>query len=447
MTKTVVGLYESITTAQSVVEGLVNIGIGRDDVSLVANDATGEYGRFVTTPAGEMTQVETAVGTGVGVGAAVGGLGGLLLGLGALAIPGIGPVLAAGPLVAALAGAGLGAATGGLIGALASMGIDETDAKYYAEGIRRGGTLVVVNTPDHRVDEVRNVMERFDPIDVEERVAGWQQSGWSGFDESAAPYTAEELTRERATYMAPTTARMTDKGEAIAEVVEEELQVGKREVDKGGVRLHTYVTEKPVTETVQLREENVHVERHAVDRPATSADLEAFEEGTIEVTATAEEAVVSKRARVVEEVAVTKDVSQRTETVQDTVRRKDVDVERVGTTTTARNTAIAGFDTYSTNFRRHYDTNYTKSDFGYNQYVPAYRFGYDLAHDELYRGQTWDQFEAEARERWAEEYTDPWEEFKGAVRYAWEQVKDAVTPDDPYYRQTSQETYRPSAGT
>ncbi|HUM71506.1 MAG TPA: hypothetical protein PLK31_21985, partial [Chloroflexota bacterium] len=150
MSKTIVGLYESLSMAQRVVESLVNIGIEREDISLVANDATGEYGRFVTTPTGEVAQVE-AVGAGAGVGAVVGGLGGLLLGLGALAIPGIGPVLAAGPLVTTLAGAGIGAVTGGLIGALVDLGIDEADAKYYAEGVRRGGTLVTVNSPDHRV--------------------------------------------------------------------------------------------------------------------------------------------------------------------------------------------------------------------------------------------------------------------------------------------------------
>jgi uncharacterized protein (TIGR02271 family) len=111
-------------------------------------------------------------------------------------------------------------------------------------------------------------------------------------------------------------------------VVEEELQVGKREVERGGVRVESRVEEKPVTEQVQLREERVHVERHPVDRPVTDAD-KAFREGTLEVTERAEEPVVAKTARVVEEVVVGKQVEEHTETVRDTVRRTDVDVQEV----------------------------------------------------------------------------------------------------------------------
>ena len=122
-------------------------------------------------------------------------------------------------------------------------------------------------------------------------------------------------------------AELRDK-EAVIPVVEEELRVGKREVEKGGVRITSKVTETPVEEEVRLREERINVERRPVDRPVTSSD-NAFQMGAIEVTESAEEAVVAKSARVVEEVVVNKDVQERTETVRDTLHRTDVDVEQV----------------------------------------------------------------------------------------------------------------------
>ena len=122
-------------------------------------------------------------------------------------------------------------------------------------------------------------------------------------------------------------AELNDK-EAVIPVVEEELRVGKREVEKGGVRVTSNVTETPVEEEVRLREERINVERRPVNRPVSNAD-NACQSGTNEVTESAEEAVVAKNARVVEEVVVNKDVQERTERVQDTLHRTDVDVEPV----------------------------------------------------------------------------------------------------------------------
>jgi len=118
-----------------------------------------------------------------------------------------------------------------------------------------------------------------------------------------------------------------DTNEQVIPIVEEQLTVGKREVNRGGVRVRSYVVETPVSEQVTLRDENVSVERHAVDQPLSAADGDAFRERTIEMTETAEEAVVSKTARVVEEVVIRKDVGTRTEVVNDTVRRTDVEVD------------------------------------------------------------------------------------------------------------------------
>ncbi len=129
----------------------------------------------------------------------------------------------------------------------------------------------------------------------------------------------EDYTQER--------GRMVEDKEAVLPVIEEELQVGKRQVEGGGVRVTNRVTEKPVEGQVNLREEHVNVERHPVNRPVSDADAAAFREGTIEVTEKSEQAVVGKQARVVEEVVVGKQATERTETVRDTVKRTDVDVE------------------------------------------------------------------------------------------------------------------------
>ncbi|MBP8947500.1 MAG: hypothetical protein KBG73_01585, partial [Candidatus Promineofilum sp.] len=149
--KTIVGLYDDITTARQVVEELANAGFERGNISLVANNKmTGTTATGTTGGDGE-AMAEGAAG-GALVGGALGGLGGLLLGLGALAIPGIGPVIAAGPIVAGLTGAGIGAAVGGLAGALINWGVPQEEAEFYTEGVRRGGTLVAVKSDEGMVN-------------------------------------------------------------------------------------------------------------------------------------------------------------------------------------------------------------------------------------------------------------------------------------------------------
>jgi hypothetical protein len=187
MTKTVAALYDNFQSAQQATRDLVNHGFDRNDVSLAANDASGEYSRYLEDSDVDVMTDEGAAGAGTG--ALIGGLGGLVVGLGALLIPGVGPIIAAGPLVNALVGAGIGAGvgavTGGLIGALIDLGIPENEAEYYAEGIRRGGTLVTVRTTEDLVDSVKDILDRYHPVDMEERSSEWRESGWSGFDPDA----------------------------------------------------------------------------------------------------------------------------------------------------------------------------------------------------------------------------------------------------------------------
>ncbi|HEV8718643.1 MAG TPA: general stress protein [Candidatus Binatia bacterium] len=138
MAKSVVGLFDGLTEAQAVVQDLVNHGFPRDDISIVAPHTQGEHARSAAAP--DDTDETSGAVIGAGTGAVLGGIAGLLVGIGVLAIPGIGPILAAGPIMAALTGAGIGALAGGLIGALTDLGVPEEEARYYAEGVRRGGS-------------------------------------------------------------------------------------------------------------------------------------------------------------------------------------------------------------------------------------------------------------------------------------------------------------------
>jgi stress response protein YsnF len=207
-------------------------------------------------------------------------------------------------------------------------------ADHYAEGIRRGGTTVRVEAPDNQVDAAVTIMQRHNVVDIDRRAAAWRESGWKGYDANARAFSNEEIAAERARYSTAKTgssqqAAATGQQKMAVPVVEEKLNVGKRRVSGGGVRIIRRTTEKPVQANVNLREEQVSVERHRVDRPLTPEEASrAMKDQTVEVNATREQAVVSKEAKVVEEVVVNKTAQDRQETVRDTVKRADVDVER-----------------------------------------------------------------------------------------------------------------------
>ena len=283
------------------------------------------------------------------------------------------------------------------VGMLSADGVPEAEAQAYADAVRRGGALVRVDAADDRADRAVAIMEGSPAVDRETR-------------------TGADAARERGR----AGTREVETGDVKVPVVEEELQVGTRQVQRGGVRLYTRVTERPVEETVRLRDETVHVERRPVDRPATEADFAAATERTVEVTETDEEAVVRKHARVVEEVVVGKAQEERTETVRDTVRRTEVEVEPVG----AEHAREArGFDAYDADFRGHYTTSLASRGHPYERWSPGYRYGYELASDRRYAGRDWTALEPEARRGWEAQQKGTWEEFKDTVRYAWEKVR------------------------
>ena len=191
----------------------------------------------------------------------------------------------------------------------------------YREAFRRGGYALTVSVVEEdEIERVTNILEDCGAVDVDERAEQWRNEGWNGYSaaRTAQPVAGTDLA-----------AGATQK----VNLVEESLAVGKRAVGRGGVRVFSRVVEVPVEETVRLREEHAEVQRRVVDRPATEADFAAFKEGTIEVRSTAEEAVVAKSARVVGEVEIGKQVTEREEVVRDTVRKTEVDVEQLSGTT------------------------------------------------------------------------------------------------------------------
>lgn len=185
MAKTFVALFDSDSAAQSAVHDMVAHGFSRDQISLLSHQRDNMEARDANRDALEGSSMAV---TGAEMGAMAGGVGGLLLGLAALAIPGVGPALVAGPLAAGLLGAGLGAAAGGLMGALSDLGVPAEEAGYYAEGVRRGGTLVTVEADETLADRAASILSRHHPVNLTERVEQWRQSGWTRFDPDSAPH-------------------------------------------------------------------------------------------------------------------------------------------------------------------------------------------------------------------------------------------------------------------
>ncbi|HZY18116.1 MAG TPA: YsnF/AvaK domain-containing protein [Ramlibacter sp.] len=250
-----------------------------------------------------------------------------------------------------------GGRQGGVGGFFARLfGDNDEDLRHahsYDEAVRRGSCVLVVDARDEQqADRAATLLQEAGAYDVDERVQQWKSEGWDdqpahplvGLQQPAqgtldpqppaqgvlAPQPATAGTMDLASDAQSSRDDLQVGKEGVIDVVEEQLQVGKRSVERGGVRVIQRISERPVREVVRLREEEAVVERRPVNREVEAGALDTFREGTLEVRETAEEPVVAKTARVVEEVRVGKQVHEREETIEDTVRRKDVDVERVG---------------------------------------------------------------------------------------------------------------------
>jgi hypothetical protein len=206
MTATISRLYNSHAEAREAVKNLEAAGVKHNDISILASNADNWYSpdrkaadTFPDRNLNGKDDRAEAAGTGAGVGAALGGAAGLLTGLGLLAIPGVGPVVAAGWLVASLTGAAAGGATGGIIGALSQAGVGKDDADVYAEGLRRGGAVVSARVAGADAPRLQAIMDR-SSVRLSERSQAYRTGGWKSFDPGAAPYTPEQVRRERDLY-------------------------------------------------------------------------------------------------------------------------------------------------------------------------------------------------------------------------------------------------------
>ncbi len=204
MTVTISRLYDNHNDAQQAVRRLESAGVQHSDISIVANNSDSWFNndKKVDRDRDGVDDRAEGAGKGAGIGAGIGGTAGLLAGLGLLAIPGLGPVVAAGWLAATAAGAAAGAATGGIVGALTQAGVSSEDAHSYAEGVRRGGTLVsarVADTDRSRLEAILNESG----VNLRDRSAAWQKAGWKSFDATSKPYDSEEVRKERQLYGGP----------------------------------------------------------------------------------------------------------------------------------------------------------------------------------------------------------------------------------------------------
>lgn len=246
------------------------------------------------------------------------------------------------------------------------------DQHLYAEGIRRGSIMLTAQVDDERLDRAVEILDRHGSIDLDEREISWRNEGWLGgsagmpFGASVLPdgLGLDTMTAAAMLPVEPVSVPVVEPGSSAAsspvgtpilpsaveaepamprpaeaatvlgdanvlQVVEERLVVGKRAVSRGKVRIHSYMVEKPVTEEIRLRDETIRIDRQAVDRTISQDDLQVagFQDRTIEMEEVDEEAVVNKTARLVEEIGLRKDVSNRTETIHDSLRSTKVAIE------------------------------------------------------------------------------------------------------------------------
>lgn len=269
-------------------------------------------------------------------------------------------------------------------------GIPDESVDEYRGELARGRSLVVVRCDEEEEAAVRAILQ------------GSPSARLTGTDQAR---TDQTRAGARDTLRVP--------------VVEEQIKVGKVEQVTGGVRVRTHVEQRPVAETVVLRDEDVTVQRRRVDRPAEPGETGLFEEREIRVEEIDEVPVIKKEARVVEEIEIRKESHQRQETVRDTARRTAVEVEDLSTD------EHLGEDiqpaTWEMRWRQHFQTNYATGGARWEDWLPAYRLGYDLRRDPQYRTEDWSKVEGVARQRWIRSYdVSLWDRIRLAVRHAFE---------------------------
>ena len=287
---------------------------------------------------------------------------------------------------------------------LQRYGVAQDEARFYSEGVRRGNSLVIARVHDSDVDKAVDIMARHNPVRFEDRKEDYN------YQANANRFTEAEITENRDRY--------ADQRQQRLQEIEEHLKIGKREVVRGGVRVHQYVETDVEEETLRLRDEEVHVERTNVNRTLSPDEADrAFEEKNIELVERDEEAVVSKEAVVTGEVAVGKEVNVREETVGGEVRRTRVEVEQLDTKVLAR---------AEPEFRSHYDTTYASTGDSYDTYKPAYEYGYAAGNQ--YRDRDYNSVQGDLRSDYESRYGDrgAWDKVKDAVQHGYNRARAAV---------------------
>ena len=275
----------------------------------------------------------------------------------------------------------------GLFGSDAS----QAEKERYAAAVNRGRCVVAVESTQAKIDQAAQIMERDGAVDVEEG----ERTGAAERRESA-----------------PNESRSVP-------VIEEEMQVGKRRILRGGVRVYTRSEERPVEKDVRLTEEKVRLERRPADRPATEADMNALRDQKIEVTESAEEPVVQKQRRVVEDVVVGKERQERTETVRDKVLHTEVEVERLGSSEKGARGERATIG--DTDFRTDFEQRFAGRGYTYDDIAPAYEYGRVKATDPELHGRSFAEVEQRLKNDYARQHPDErWDRIRDAVRYGWE---------------------------
>jgi uncharacterized protein (TIGR02271 family) len=269
--------------------------------------------------------------------------------------------------------------------------IPEPDVSIYVEGVRRGGTIITAYVADSSVARAAEIMSGYNMVNIKNR--------------------ASELQKVRSDLKLSDPA----KSDNVLEVIEEELQVGKEAVERGRMRIYSVVSEKQVQQDVRLRDETLRVHRRPVNRSVT-ANPELFKERSFEMVEMDEIAKVGKTARVVEEVQLGKEVADRVDTIKETLRRQDVQVEEIP--------ALRSFKEYDGDFRTFYNKNLVNSGVTYENLGPAFHYGYDLATREPFRSSPWTAVEADSKRIWEEKNPGTWDKNKAVIKYAWERVRN-----------------------
>ncbi len=312
--KPISAMFDTYEAATRCVTRLKAAGIPESDISIVGGDTAmrapdGTIRDDAAVDASDAT--ETNAGSGTAVGAAIGGGAGLLAGLGILAVPGVGPVVAAGWLATTLLGAIAGGAAGGIIGGLVDAGMPEEEAHTYAEGIRRGGTLVTVNTDSARIGEVTTLLDQEGAIDMNQRAGTWRNEGWSG------RYEPPPTSATTAGMAGAATGAMAGSSSGSVPLTDER-PVASSDTTSEAARQDPV----PIIED-QVEIEIVRAEVHPVEQSTAEADLARQDQGSNPL-ATSDQPVEEQPERRLDDVSLQQGVEQPSE---DTVKRTDVEIE------------------------------------------------------------------------------------------------------------------------